>query len=85
MDLVLLVATLMVACIVAGVFLSSGVLSTGKATTTTTLFLRVGGQLTTDAPSMDVVAAKEKKRSRPHANSPFFHSDHAYGLRIKST
>lgn len=79
MDLVLLLCTIMVACIVAGVFLSSGVLSTGKATTTTTLFLRVGGQLTTDAPSMDVVTAKEKKAVTDlHANSPFFHSDHAH-------
>jgi uncharacterized protein (DUF736 family) len=44
-----------------------------------TLFLRVGGQLTTDAPSMGVVTSAEHAAVKDlHASAEFFHSDHAH-------
>ena len=44
-----------------------------------TLFLRVGGQLSTDAPSMGVVTSAEHAAVKDlHANAEFFHSDHAH-------
>ena len=61
-----------------GIFsLSSGTMSTTASAKT--LFLRVGEQLSTEAPSMNVVTSAESKAVTDlHANSPYFHNDHAH-------
>jgi predicted acyl esterase len=72
-----ILGAIMIAILVSSVLFGS--LPTPTTTTATTLFLRVGGQLTTDAPAMSVVTEDEKAAVKElHHRMEFFHSDHAH-------
>ena len=71
-SLPLLIMTFAIACIIA--FLLRGSTSSASAFALK-LHLRHGGQLTTDAPSMNEVTKEENAAVKTlHASSPYFHN-----------